>query len=172
MNMRDNLLHIYFDMDGVLADFDRGVRELCHREPLDQSTSTEADNDALWAAVRQVPHFYGQLEPIPGSLEMLRTLYEEIGDRCQILTGIPKPRRSIEHAGEDKVAWIHRLVSEDMQVHIVYREEKRQYCTGPQDILVDDYDKNIREWQAAGGTGILFRDPEQAMQEIRDIMNP
>ena len=42
---------IYFDMDEVLADFNRGVRELCHMEPVEQSVSTKED-DALWAAVR------------------------------------------------------------------------------------------------------------------------
>ena len=28
---------IYFDMDGVLADFERGVREICGIEPPDQN---------------------------------------------------------------------------------------------------------------------------------------
>lgn len=30
--------HIDLDMDGVPADFNRGVRELCHRKPMDQMT--------------------------------------------------------------------------------------------------------------------------------------
>ena len=34
---------IYFDMDGVLADFDRGVRDLCGLEPVDQWIIIMAD---------------------------------------------------------------------------------------------------------------------------------
>ena len=34
---------IYFDMDGVLADFDRGVRELCHAEPSNLEKHTKED---------------------------------------------------------------------------------------------------------------------------------
>ena len=33
---------IYFDMDGVLADFDRGVRELCGMEAFDQGGRSPA----------------------------------------------------------------------------------------------------------------------------------
>lgn len=32
---------IYFDMDGVLADFDRGIRELCHMDPLNQAIKSK-----------------------------------------------------------------------------------------------------------------------------------
>lgn len=39
---------IYFDMDGVLADFDRGIRELCGIEPMDQMKATEEkSNDEM-----------------------------------------------------------------------------------------------------------------------------
>lgn len=161
---------IFFDMDGVLADFDRGIVELCHMRPLEQGHTTPEEDAALWDGVRQVPHFYGRLEPIEGSIAMVQRVYAEIGDRCQILTGIPKPSKNIAHSAEDKTAWIQRLVSDSMQVHTVLRKEKRQYCTGPQDILVDDYDKNIREWEAAGGTGILFRSAEQVLAEIETIL--
>ena len=36
-NQRNVIKKIYFDMDGVLAGFNRGVRELCYMEPYDQN---------------------------------------------------------------------------------------------------------------------------------------
>ena len=68
---------IYLDMDGVLADFDRGVREMCGLEPMDQMKATPSDNDRLWAAVAQVDHYYGRLKMIPGADVMLRVLINE-----------------------------------------------------------------------------------------------
>lgn len=164
-------IHVYFDMDGVLADFDKGVRELCHREPLVQGHCSPTETDALWDDIRKVPHFYARLEPIAGSVEMVQAVYAELGDRCQILTGVPKPHRGIDNAAEDKAEWVRRFVSPGIQVHTVYRAEKKQFCAGPWDILIDDYDKNIREWQRAGGTGILFVNPQQTMDELRKALD-
>lgn len=65
-----NISVIYIDMDGVLADFDRGITELCHIEKHDQEDHDEMKIDAMWNAVRKVPHFYDRLEPMPGALEM------------------------------------------------------------------------------------------------------
>lgn len=163
-------IHVYFDMDGVLANFDNGVRELCRKEPVVQGHCSNAETDALWGTISQVPHFYAKLEPIAGSVKMVRAVYTEIGNRCQILTGIPKPHRNVADAAEDKIDWVRRFVSPDIQVHAVYRAEKKRFCTGSQDILIDDYDKNIREWQKSGGTGILFVTPEQTMAELQRIL--
>ncbi len=160
---------IYFDMDGVLADFDWGVKELGHIEPLDQMTATAEDDRKLWDAVRGVEHFYDKLEIIPGSDVMLRTLLERYGDRCEILTGIPKPHNRIEHAGEDKQNWMARNFGPQIKVNVVFKEQKKERCKGPGCILIDDYQKNIETWRDCGGTGILFTDAESAMQEMKDL---
>lgn len=158
--------HIYLDMDGVLADFNRGVRELCHRKPVDQMTGTSEETDALWKAIAEVPHFYDQLKPMPGSLQMFQKLYDTYGNKVEILSGIPKPKRHILNAGEDKIRWAHRILSPSLKVNIVYREEKPQYCHGKGDILVDDYEKNIRDWNAMGGNGVLYQNAEQILKEL------
>ena len=162
---------IYLDMDGVLAYFDRGIRDFCRREPLDQGRCSEEEMDALWEAVKKIPHFYAQLEPIPGAVEMFRAIYEKYGDQCEILTGIPKPRRGIEHAAEDKRDWTRRYLSEKVKVNTVFRAEKKKFVTGKEDILIDDFNRNIKEWEDYGGTGILFTSAEEALKELNRIEN-
>lgn len=164
-----NIEKIYFDMDGVLADFDRGIRELCHMDSLNQAHKSKEADDAMWEAVKNVAHFYDKLEPIPGALHMFQTLHDKYGDKCEILSGIPKPHRGILTSGEDKTVWTHRLLGEDVVVNIVFREEKKNYVKGLGYILIDDLEKNIKEWNEAGGTGIHFTSTDAVLWEIEEL---
>lgn len=156
---------IYLDMDGVLADFDRGLRELCGID-LEQGKTRRAD---IWSGVRSVGHFYDRLSLMPGAKEMFDVIYSEYGDRCEILTGVPKPDKGIPGAGDDKINWMRRMLSEDIKMNIVLREEKRNYCKGRGCILIDDLEDNIRIWDEYGGTGILHRSPEETLAELKAI---
>lgn len=160
---------IYFDMDGVLADFNRGIIELCKMEPLDQAHKNPGADDKLWEGVRSVGHFYDKLEPMAGAIEMFNSLYEKYGDACKILSAIPKPKRGIVTAKDDKIQWAHRLLSESLKVNIVYREEKKDFCKGKDCILIDDLEKNIKEWENNGGTGIVFKSAAEVLEKIAYI---
>ena len=160
---------IYFDMDGVLADFDTGVMELAggSRPKL---TQTEEEDTRMWELIRKVPHFYDRLEPMPGAVAFFQKVYTDYGNRVEILTGIPKPHRHIDTAGEDKIAWAHRLLDQNLMVNIVFTEEKKRFCTGKDCILIDNYGKNILSWRAMGGTGILYNNAGQAEQDLERVI--
>lgn len=100
---------------------------------------------------------------------MFKTLYNRYGDKCEILSGIPKPRRGIMTSGEDKTAWAHRFLGENIVVNIVFREEKKKYVKGSGYILIDDLAKNIKEWNEAGGTGIHFTNADEVLKKIADL---
>ena len=160
---------IYFDMDGVLADFDRGVAELAGFEKHHGQGECPAEDDLMWEAIRGVDHFYARLEPIEGAIELFRDLYARYGNRCEILTGIPTPRRHIDAAGEDKVAWCRRLLPDDVKVNIVYRRDKKNFCEGADCLLIDDFSSNIVAWEGHGGTGIMFEGVAETRSKLHAI---
>ena len=162
---------IYFDMDGVLADFERGVKEICGLTPPSQNAKHRkpGEDDEMWKAIKACPHFYDYLELMPGAKDMFDAVYEKYGDKCEILTGIPKPHREIVNAADDKKIWIKRLLSEDVIVNTVFRAEKPQYCIGNGCILIDDMERNIKEWNEMGGIGIVNVSAEETMIMMREM---
>lgn len=157
---------IFFDMDGVIVDFMGGVEELCGIPAKDQSFASVHQDDAMWEKIKEIDHFYYKLKAIPGMVEFVKELYEEYGDNCQILTGMPKLRRGILNADDDKRRWIAERVSLDIKVNVCFKEEKKNFVDGPDCILVDDLPANIADWKAAGGSGILFESIEQLKDKL------
>ena len=161
---------IYLDMDGVLADFERGVRELCHMEALSQNGKRNLkQDDFMWDSIRKTDHFYDRLELMPGAKELFDRIYGKYGDRCEILTGIPREERGIVTAEQDKKNWTRRMLSDTVKVNAVCRKHKQLHCSGPESILIDDREKTIREWRNLGGTGILHVSAEQTMKELAEF---
>ena len=162
---------IYLDMDGVLADFERGVKELCGMEPLSQNGKRRdpKQDDLMWERIRETEHFYDRLELMPGAKEMFDRIREKYGDRCEILTGIPRAERGIVTAEQDKRNWTRRMLSDTVKVNAVCRKDKQRYCGGPESVLIDDREKTIREWRELGGTGILHVSAEETLAELKRL---
>ena len=113
---------IYFDMDGVLVDFKRGQREILKIEVIDQKYKKKGDDDLLFSKMREYDHFYYMLQPIEGSLLLFKKVFQKYGDKCRILTGVPKESRWIVNASLDKKAWVEKYISKDVIVN--YRHPK------------------------------------------------
>ena len=160
---------IYIDMDGVLADFAKGVHELCGVEAEQKQDEDPEKDNLMWEQVKKIDHFYDKLDMMRGANEMFHMLYETFGDKFEILTGIPKARRGILNAAEDKKIWVRRLLSKKIVVNTVYKDEKKNFVKGEGSILIDDLEQNIAEWREAGGTGILHVSPEQTIEELKNL---
>ena len=123
----------------------------------------------MWHKIKEVEHYYDRLELLDGTKEMFDAVYDVYQDRCEILTGIPKPRRGIHHAAEDKTKWVRRLLSREIVINICFKEEKKNFCTGADCILIDDLPANIAAWEANGGTGLLHRNSKETMERLRSM---
>ena len=144
---------IYFDMDGVLADFDKGIHELCGIIPVPQDERNEEQKTAMWNQVRDVGHFYYKLDPIAEGVELFHILYHAFPGQVEILSAQPSFKRQIFTAEQDKRDWCEKYLP-DIPVHITLRRQKVEYAKG--NILIDDFPDNIVRWESAGGIGILF----------------
>jgi len=73
---------------------------------------------------------------------------------------------------KDKSSWVQKnLGLNSSDVHLVKRSMKREYATtnGQPNILIDDHPKNIKEWQAAGGIGILHQGASSTIQKLKKM---
>lgn len=153
---------IYFDLDGLFADFFPVAERILGR-PYADVPPAEA-----WRVLSQVPHLFRHLPLLPGSLAMLDEVAHH-GNRVAILTALPQPTGLLVTADADKRGWVAEFASPTLRVITIEGGvNKRQYAH-PFAVLVDDSARNLEHWRAAGGIGILHTDVETTLAELRKL---
>ena len=74
---------------------------------------------------------------------------------------------------KNKMQWLrnHTKIKEK-NINLVQRRDKKDYATderGQPAILIDDHTKNIKEWQAAGGIGILHTSTANTISKLKKM---
>lgn len=155
---RQSDILVYFDMDGVLADFDEAYDRLIgERKP---------DGDVYWDRVNALGTFFLDLKPMAG----MRALWDTVPPQCRrILSSIPK---RIDPAANQKRDWLKaNLDIPDHHIYLVRGKKFKQSFAQRCHILVDDWMVNIEDWRAAGGIGIHFQTAEQATTDLREALS-
>lgn len=114
---------LYFDMDGVLVDFESGLAQ--------QSKATLQE---YAGRLDEIPGLFGAMQPVPGAIEAVHQLNEHYD--CYILSTAPWKNPS---AWSDKVVWVTKYLDDVFHKRIVITHCKH-LCKG--DILIDDRGKN------------------------------
>lgn len=52
---------------------------------------------------------------------------------------------------------------------IILNSDKYRYCSGPNDILIDDTPKKIDKWLNAGGIGILHKSAAETIAKLKEL---
>lgn len=126
-------IKIYFDMDGVLADFS-GQRNAVER------FSTEKG-------------FFQKLKPIRKSVKAMKFLIAH-GYDVNILTASPN-----QQADFDKKMWVLKHIPEfDLWKMTITRlgENKADYINPKNSLLIDDYTTNLIAFRNSGGKVLKF----------------
>lgn len=161
--------HLYLDMDGVQADFFTAwaqwhnnkfkqdhiqrYKDIGDRAAREQSI-TELGNEGD----EFVEKFFAGLPTLPGGQRLVAWLKQN-RIPFTILSAPLRGRNAASIAG--KRQWLDQHnPGTSSQAQFTGAKERYALKGGRSNILVDDHKKWVQNWQAAGGTGILYRDDQ------------
>lgn len=154
-----SMFTIYCDMDGVLADFEEGVKKY---------TNNFIDN---W---QDLPNrFFLEIEKTPDADRLMIYLKNNFKNIFILSAGPKKHRGPIsDYAVVDKKQWMKTKFGFDPNKVIVGTKElKYVYAAGNKyNVLIDDTLKNIDSWNSNGGTGIFYVSAEACIRRLSDLV--
>jgi FMN phosphatase YigB (HAD superfamily) len=149
--------NIFCDMDGVLVDFNKGYFELTGHN-LDGEHRTDTH---FWDPINEAGYdFWINLEWMPDGKE----LWSYIEKYEPELLSAPSRQPDSRVAKND---WVNRELP---NVHLILRSAKhKKDFASPTSILIDDRVDNIADWVSAGGIGILHKNTEDTILQLKDL---
>jgi 5'-nucleotidase len=164
---------VYIDMDGVLADMfgevarHHGVKNWRDARRVRRKQQSKIDK------VAKNPGFFKNLLPLPNAGKLIKGVLK-IAQDYNILSS---PLLSkVEQSSREKAEWLQRHLRKHPPRSVLFDHEKFKFAKqadGTPNILIDDYDTNIKLWEANGGIGILYSDVncEHALKQLYNAMH-
>ena len=160
---------IYLDMDGVLCDFEKGIHDIDGKTNAKDLFKQDAnDKGLLWKhiAKKGTYDFFSQLE----WLEEGKKLWAFLKDKpnVEILSSIGNKNPDRKETHQAKVDWLKWHNINIPSNFSQSAREKQKWARRKGNILIDDYDNNIKQWNKAGGTSVHFKgDADEAIAELK-----
>jgi len=154
---------IYVDLDGVMADLDKHVKERTGMS-FEQLRATGSGFTQFCAAERKEGNtVFDNLDKMPDADELWNFVVKYNPD---ILTATGYP---IEKATAEKIRWVmNNLSGYDQILTTVSGVNKHKYAA-PNHILIDDRNKAILPWRKAGGIGILHTSAADTISQLQKL---
>jgi phosphopantetheine adenylyltransferase len=172
----DSEYTIYCDMDGVLCDFDLGYEKLTGMSTAKANTYPKS---FFWNFFRKklgkTPEriFWSNLPPQPGGPELWKFIapYKpNILSAPAIDFKLSQDQQLDPKYNEaiiGKKEWIDKNLYNVGEEIFVPAAQKAKFAA-PNHILIDDMEKNITSWEAAGGIGILHKNATDTINTLKE----
>ena len=158
---------IFVDLDGVTADFEAKVRSIV---PDYSEERYEKDLDyrhVMWETVHNYQRdgrgFWYDLDMMHDARDLWDFLapYDP-----EVLTATGNQKYG---AGEQKMRWVAETLGTHVNVTLTRRAKEKAKYAGPNRILIDDKQKAIDPWEAAGGIGILHTSAASTIAKLKEL---
>ena len=159
------MANIVLDVDGAFAEFQLKCASLYG------AAWRHMSDEELWQNLEKEYHLFATLKMIPDSTRIVtHLLHPSLGHKVSFLTALPRPTGRLITADQDKRDWLAKNISKRIPVHtVVGGKNKYKFITSPNDVLVDDYRRNIDGWINAGGIGILHTSIDDTLDKLDDM---
>ena len=143
---------LFCDLDGVLADFNRGIEDITGHQPHDMPIRD------MWRAAADADEFFYRLNWMSDG----EALWNAIADQNPtVLTGIPMGG----WASGQKKKWCGEQLGWHVPVITCWSKEKCLYGKSG-DILIDDMLKAKAPWENMGGIFIHHTSTEDTLRKL------
>jgi 5'(3')-deoxyribonucleotidase len=153
---------IFVDMDGVLADFVKGVEGPKY---LNGPLTCEQDYDSkkIQFAFKGL---FRDLPIMPGMARLIKEV-KQTTNHWEILTASGDLARKL--VVRDKLKWIKEKLGPDVIVTATIKGRDKAVFARPNHVLIDDRKDNIEAWEQAGGIGILHTDADDTINQLNKL---
>lgn len=154
---------IFCDLDGVMADLDKHVKEVTGKTFLELRATGTGFTEFVKNEREQGNTVFDTLDKMPDADQLWNYIvkYEPT-----VLTATGWPQ---EKAAAEKIRWVHEnLHGFDEILYVTSGKDKRKYAA-PNHILIDDRDKAILPWREAGGIGIRHTSAAETIRELQKL---
>ena len=149
---------LFLDADGVLADFNRGARDLLGASP--KEFIAAHGRGTFWKRLAKAPNFFGTLPEMADA----RVLFDAVKHlKPTILTGLPEGSWS----APQKVEWAAEHFPGVPIVTCLARDKHKHMHPG--DVLVDDREKHRDAYEAHGVLFIHHRNAADSLRRLAKI---
>jgi 5'(3')-deoxyribonucleotidase len=149
---------LFLDADGVLADFDEGVRRLLGMEA--KQFEARHGRGSFWRELARAPDFYARIPEMPDARELFDAV-EHL--KPTILTGLSLGK----WAAPQKVAWAAEHFPGVPIVTCMARDKHRHMEPG--DVLVDDRENHREAYEAHGVVFVHHRNARDSIRRLAAV---
>jgi hypothetical protein len=162
---------LYLDMDGVISDFNKQVikyTKLSLGEPLDSDLLTQkyGRKELLTIMDSGGEEFFSEM-PIMKDMYELKSFIFNNFINIKILSCIKGNPPATDRIN-GKLKWLktYSFNLPDANIILIDKSVNKQKYARPNDILIDDMEININQWNQRGGIGILHKNSKDTIRQL------